>query len=262
MKIDEIEIGHDYAYRVGGQGAFTRVKCLEIQKRSSPPRVVVRFEADGVKDRVTPARLHVEWDLRDALMEKESRQAAVRKASLGYNDPREDACHVVFDELIDRTIASAGHSKEAGVITISDVDALARILEIEPTELESDSLAFRNGDELVAPWATTLRIVTTLCEMNSERILASVTSHEQEGAAIGREHGDEVWWLEFAEKQRQSWDIVRQWCGVDAVERHDELIVLRKQLTRAWDTAESAIKLLRAYGQDTDADRLHRELHS
>ncbi|MFC8933846.1 hypothetical protein ACFT1A_17375 [Rhodococcus sp. NPDC057135] len=152
MKIDEIEVGHDYAYRVGRQGAFTRVKCLEIQRTSPPPRVVVRFEDDGLKDRVTPGRLHVEWDDRDALMERESRLAAVCKASLGYNDPREGACHVVFDELIDGTVASAGHSRWAGVVTIFDVDALARLLEIEPTELESDSLAFRDGDDLVAPW--------------------------------------------------------------------------------------------------------------
>ncbi|NHP17808.1 hypothetical protein G8767_30120 [Rhodococcus sp. IC4_135] len=263
MKIDEIEIGHDYAYRVGGQGAFTRVKCLEIQKRSSPPRVVVRFEADGVKDRVTPARLHVEWDLRDALMEKESRQAAVRKASLGYNDPREDACHVVFDELIDRTIASAGHSKEAGVITISDVDALARILEIEPTQLESDSLTFRDGDDLVAPWATTSLVLTRLCELNSEKILKRVESDERAAAARIREHGsDDPWWSGFEENQVQARNILRQWCGTEAVERRDELIVLREQVKHAWDAAESAIKLLRNYGYDTDADRLSRELHS
>ena len=55
-------------------------------------------------------------------------------------------------------------------------------------------------------------------------------------------------------------EVLRSWCGVEAVERFDELVELRKEIKRVGDVAQSAITALRATGHASQASQLEREL--
>jgi hypothetical protein len=56
------------------------------------------------------------------------------------------------------------------------------------------------------------------------------------------------------------WELVRSWCGAEAVARVDELSALRHEVRRLGDLIEEAIKVLRRAGQKIEADRLQRAL--
>jgi hypothetical protein len=57
---------------------------------------------------------------------------------------------------------------------------------------------------------------------------------------------------------RPSWQQLRAWCGLDAVEEHDELRAARRELVRLSGLVRDAATLLRAAGRVRDANRLER----
>jgi hypothetical protein len=55
-------------------------------------------------------------------------------------------------------------------------------------------------------------------------------------------------------------EILRSWCGTEAVERYDELTELRTAIRRVGQVAEAAISALRAAGRKQEAAELARQL--
>lgn len=55
-------------------------------------------------------------------------------------------------------------------------------------------------------------------------------------------------------------EVLRAWCGVDNVERFDELVELRKEIRRVGEAAERAIAALRSHGHDVNAAQSEQEL--
>jgi len=113
-------------------------------------------------------------------------------------------------------------------------------------------------------------VVTTAARQNPDPILEFAAS--QEGKAA-REAIHGRWWrggrrdndsfgepedcVEFDRKYyRARRDLMRLWCGPEAINRFDELTELRKEIRRVGKVAEGAINALRAAGHQMQAARL------
>lgn len=213
--------------------ANDRLEPVRIERIGSrrPQRVLVRFldaTAEGREDWVPPARLKVPWDDVDAFVARERRWRAVIDASaVGETDHL--AASVVFDKLIDRTIASLGYNATAGVVTIHDVDRLAALLELDPADLQAEPTAFNEDRSLIAPWVTTQGIASRAAQRQADVILRYVEQEEEDAcreAIYGRDYPrrrGESWHVE-AEICTQTDDeygkpvrqVLRGWCGTDA----------------------------------------------
>lgn len=55
-------------------------------------------------------------------------------------------------------------------------------------------------------------------------------------------------------------DLIRRWCGADAVDRRDELVALRTEVRRLGTLVTEAVDALRRAGADRDAKRIEHEL--
>ena len=272
-----MDVGESWAYRARSQDPMVEVRVLRIGT-NRPPRVLVRFVDDsfeGKEEWVPPARLKVLWTGVEELRAREQRWEAVSADGPGRDSAEYWAAGLVFERLVPVEVADVGYNDTAGVTTIHDTGRLAELLDVDPSELESSPLAFREGDTLVVPWATTELIVQAAARRDPEPVLRHVDAEE---AAYRHKtiHGEEFqfargepprhieadWFIQQLDEplHRPCWQLLRAWCGQDATDRHDELVELRHEVARIGRLAEQAIALLRDAGRDRDADRLAREL--
>lgn len=244
-----------------------------------PARVLVRFlgeEFEGRDEWVPPARLKVPWTEVEEFVLREARWSAVIDASSHVRDAPEDyAASLVFDELIDPALATHGYGRTAGVVRIHDLERLARFLDVPPEGLRDDRLAFVEEGALVAPWSATERIARRAARRNPEPLLRHIDREESQQRQKmmhgewyrASRHGSERFMEPefFAEADEQPYhrpyrELVRTWCGVEAVERRDELIELRKEVSRLGRLIQDAVVVLRDAGQTEHAARIQRDL--
>lgn len=272
-----MDVCESWAYRARGQDPLVEVRVLRIGT-DRPPRVLVRFVDDtfeGKEEWVPPARLKILWASVEAFRAHEQHWDAVCADGPGRDSPEYWAAGLVFERLVPVEVAELGYNDTAGVTSIYDTQRLTGLLDVDPTELESSPLAFREGDTLVVPWATTEFIVRAAARQVPEAILRHVDAEEaayRHKMIYGEEfqyargepprHIEADWFVQQLDEplHRPCWQLLRAWCGQDAVDRHDELVELRHEVARIGRLAEQAISLLREAGRGRDADRLDREL--
>jgi hypothetical protein len=272
-----VEIRESWAYRTRSIDPLVEVQVLRIGT-GKPARVLIRFVADdfeGREDWVPPARLKVPWSAVDEFITREQRWNAVIEASWIRDTVEHFAATAVFHALIDESLATIGYNDRAGVATIRDVDGLARFLEFDSGQLRSDPLSFIEDDVLVVPWSITQLVAQQAAQRNPEPILREVEKDEAEhehhkmyGKTYPASRKNPAWHVDaehYVESEhepynRPCWELLRRWCGVEAVTRRDELLELRKEVVRLGDLMQQAIASLRTAGQIRDADRLEREL--
>jgi hypothetical protein len=190
----------------------------------------------------------------------------------GLRPPEYWAASSAFDALTDVDVRD-GYGRDAGILTIGDIDGVCAALGVEKTLFVDEPLTFVDDDgSLVAPWAVTDRLARHVAPLVADRILAEVerdeTKHRRR--ALYGEHytgfDGEARYMspEVCAELDAPWklahDVVRQWCGVDAVERFDELLALRDEVLRVGQIAERAIRALDAAGATEPAEELRREL--
>jgi hypothetical protein len=269
-----VDIGESWAYRARSIDQPVEVRVLRIGT-GKPTSVQVRFvaaEFEGREEWVPPARLKVPWSAVDEFTARERRWDAVIEVSWIRDTAEHFAASAVFHALIDESLATIGFNNRAGVATIHDLDGLARFLEVDPGQLRADSRSFIEDDALVVPWSITQLIVQRAAQRNPDRILRRRERRSRARAAqsprsnlcnlaheAGLAHRREY----FVESEdepdnRPCWDLLRQWCGVEAATRRDELHELRKEVARLGSLMQQAIACLRAAKQIHDADRLER----
>jgi hypothetical protein len=244
---------------------------------SRPARVLIKFvddEFEGREEWVPPARLKVLWSEVDEFVSRERRWTAVIEASPVRDTPAEYALDLVFRELIESDLVRRGFNSTGGVVYIYDVDGLAQSLGIDPDLLRGDPLSFVENGALIAPASIATLIASTAARRNPEPILRYVDKEEAEyrqKAIYGEDYGsgddppghiDAEWFVDEldAPYNQPWWDLLRAWCGSDALERHDELIELRREVVRLGKLAQHAVIALRAAGQTREADRIERDL--
>jgi len=150
-------------------------------------------------------------------------------------------------------------------LRIAQPGRLTAQLGLEMDKLRDHPAVFEEDGALMVPWPITELIVTTAAKRDPGPILEEVEEDERR-ARYQAIHGNYqygyspehcvIFDLEYNKPRR---DILRDWCGVEAVERYDELTELRKEVKRLGDLMETAIDVLRSAGHASEAARLQRE---
>ena len=221
-----------------------------------------------------PARLKIPWDAAKEFTEREKRWEAIENAYPVDGSAEYWAAEAVFDSLIDPGLARLPY-KSPGVCSISDIDGLSRLLDVDPAELRSDLLSFEDGEDLIVPWSVTEKVARRCAELNTDPILRHVLKEEAEQRKKmihGEWHRATRYEPErhtsaefFAEIDEQPYhrpcrDVLRQWCGSETVQRWDELGELRKEVHRLGLLTKNAVDTLRKAGLNSEAARVEREL--
>ncbi|MPV89144.1 hypothetical protein [Georgenia ruanii] len=241
-----------------------------------PARVRVRFVAEQFEAReewVPPARLKVPWSQVSAYEAREARWKAVASELDRRDTPEELAASTVFDMLINHELVSLEHrSATEGVSVIHDLEKLAQFLALEPQDLTGSSLAFKDDNGYVVPWSVTELIARTAAARDPQPILSHVDADEAEATRnklygkhyVGQDGRTRLLEPEYYQEQDESHfgrpyrEVLRSWCGQQAVERRDELKELRKEVARLSDLVLAATAALRRAGDDREARRIER----
>lgn len=174
--------------------------------------------------------------------------------------------------LIDDEVASIGY-RHGGATSISQPQVLADQLGLQVEQLTGHPDSFVEDGVVIAPWEITELVVRTAARQNPEPIMQRVWEGEQKaryeaihGHYLSTSRGKDMYIspehsIEFDNdylKPRR--EVLRSWCGVEAVERFDELVELRKEIKRVGDVTQSAITALRAADHASQASQLERKL--
>jgi hypothetical protein len=275
QNIAELRVGSEWAYRQHRDDPIVRVRVLRIGKER-PLRAKVRFvddEFEGREDWVPRARLKARWEGLGLWQAREERWEAVRHAAApAYSSPEYWATDYVLSCVVDFGVET-GCGRNATVLSISDPNALANLLGLTTKELAEDPLAFDDDDgSLVASWATAERVARCVAPLRAGKLLAGIERREAEarrralhghyyelggGKACYRTPED---CAELDEHWQPGHDLVREWCGAEAVNRHDEIQGLRDEVLRLSEILERAIRELASAGRASIAAKISRQL--
>jgi hypothetical protein len=270
----ELRVGGEWAYRQHRDDPIVRVRVLRIGKER-PLRAKVRFlddQFEGREDWVPRMRLKARWEELDLWQAREERWEAVRHAAAAaYSSPEYRATDYVLSSVADLGV-EIGCGRNATVLTIRDPNALVDFLGLTTEECRSDPLAFVDDDgALVAPWATAERVARRVAPLRAKQLLGGIERREAEarwralhgyyelggGKACYRTPED---CAELDEQWQAGHDLVRVWCGVEAVNRHDEVQGLRDEVLRLSEILERAIRELAWAGKASVAAKISRQL--
>jgi hypothetical protein len=268
-----MEPGESWAYRARGVDPLVEVRVVR-QGAQKPARVLVRFigdEFEGKEEWVPPARLKVLWSEAAEFQAREERWARVSAVGPGQEDPRDYAASEIFDEYVDSELATINY-RDGDSITIKQPEVLAARLGLRIEQLTDHPEAFIEGGALVAPWPATELVARAIARQNAEQVVQRVQAEEKKARyeAIHGYHrpggrrddfispdiSDDV----DREISAPIREVLRAWCGVENVERFDELVELRKEIKRVGDVAQGAINALRAHGHPALASQFESEL--
>jgi hypothetical protein len=262
------EVGERWAYRARAVDRLDEVEVVRFGSKS-PPRVLIRFAApehEGREDWVPPGRLKVPWEQQQAFLTHERRWADVRAVAYLRETAVGRAIGLVFDNLPDWEYARDGYNDDTGVLMIHDVEGLLADLDLERSDLEHP-LNFVDGDMLIAPWPVAEKVVRRLAERRAMTLLPLIDAEERQarrraqfGDYAGDHHISAEICAEVDAEFAESRAVVRQWCGQENRDRHDELVALRVEVRRLGELVEQAVSALRGCGAIRDADRIEREL--
>jgi hypothetical protein len=244
--------------------------------KERPLRVKVRFlddEFEGREDWVPVARLEALWENLGSWQARQERWEAVRHAAAPeYSSPEYWATDYVLSSVADLGV-EIGCGRNATVLSISDPKALADLVGLTTEELAEDPLAFDDDDgSLVASWATAERVARYVAPLRARKLLAGIERREAEarwrtlhgyyyelggGKACYRTPED---CAELDEHWQPGHDLVREWCGEEAVNRHDEVQGLRDEMLRLSEILERAIRELAWAGRASIAAKITRQL--
>jgi len=267
--------GERWAYRARQQDPLVEVVVRKLGS-GKPARVLVGFVAEhfeGREEWVPPSRLKTPWTDVVAFTAREQRWNAVAAAS-DVEEPVEFALSTVFDQLIDRSLATLEY-RLRGVAYLHDIEGLATEVGLSPNQLCADPLAFTEDDDLIVPVSITELIARTAAARTPEPVLREVQREEAEfarllvhGKTYPASRSQPAWHVpaeRYADSEnepyhRPCWELLRAWCGAEAAERQDELLALRQEVARIGDLALRAVAALRAAGRRREADQLEQEL--
>jgi hypothetical protein len=275
QNIAELRVGSEWAYRQRRDDPIVCVRVLRVGKER-PLRAKVRFlddEFEGREDWVPRTRLKAPWAELGSWQAREERWEAVRRAPAAtYSSPEYWATDYVLSSITDLGV-EVGCGRNATVLSISDPDALADLVGLTAQELGTDAPAFIDNDgSLVAPWATSERVARRVAPLRAKQLLAGIERREAEarqralhghyyelgeGKACYRTPED---CAELDARWQPGHDLVREWCGAEAVNRHDEIQALRDEVLRLSEILDRAIRELAWAGRASIAAKISRQL--
>jgi hypothetical protein len=226
---------------------------------------------EGREEWVPPARLKVAWADVDAFRAHEAQWDAVTDLSPRGDTPETEAVHRVFELLVPEEVADfdwRGH-----YLAAKDVPRLASLSGATVEELVGHSASFDDPDEgVIIPWPVAVAAARALAERQPDVIAEAVNKDEREfqrEAIYGRQYSDRNGGWEVPperviaydeEHDRPVREMLRAWCGTEAVSRLEELQALRIEIKRVGVIAERAIGALRGHGFVREAEDLMNAL--
>lgn len=264
-------VGQRWAYRARQVDPYVEVELLRLGNRR-PSRVLVRFvdsAAEGAEEWVTPKRLKVLWADVAERIARDQRWDRLH-AEGGLTEVEDMALTWVLEPLLDSNVAEPVWSGRNGILSITDPTGLAALTGLAVEELDHPS-AFVEDGAVFVPWPISQRVAIALLQANPDRVLEAVDEEERQarqeaiygapsqwdnGATIPPERCREF----DAEHRAPIRKLVREWAGIQVIERFDELAALRTEVVRVGNIAESAIRALHAAGKTQKANDLRRQL--
>ncbi|MBY6061029.1 hypothetical protein [Microbacterium esteraromaticum] len=268
-----METGERWAYRARSIDPLVEVE-VKRHGTQKPARVLVGFigdDAEGREEWVPPARLKVRWSEVTAFEALEANWRAIETHPELRHAPEEYAADQVMSIVFDWSQVSLG-GRRSNVACITDVQEVARRLDLNEADLRAAPESFEDDGRLVVPWRTVELIVLRVCELFPDRILRAV-EEEEARVRYTSMHGEKCWSGSrsfFVEPERVAEldeepygrpkrDLIREWCGQEAIARRDELRALREEVLRVDGLLSEAIRTLREAGlKDQAASLEHR----
>ncbi|NYE73849.1 hypothetical protein [Microlunatus parietis] len=225
---------------------------------------------EGKAEWVPPGRLKVPWDQAESFHAREARWNAVLAESPHDNDlPEVVAANTVFEQVVDYEVADIDWRES--YLRIDDLDRLCGLSGLPRNLFTSDPLGFQAGGTLIVTWQIALKTAQALAKRHAGPLLEHVEQEERdylrESIHGSYHHGRGGRTMispeiirEVDQKYRPARNLVREWCGVEAVSRWEELAALRAEIRRVGDIAEEAIQRLGKLGHADDAEDLAAKL--
>ncbi|MER7463974.1 PE-PGRS family protein [Streptomyces sp. NPDC097981] len=267
-----MEIGERWAYRTKPKdlgGAVCQVEIVRVGGSSRSRSVHVRFldgDAAGLQEWVSPSYLLALWADIDFFRADDAAELALAEASRAVRGSAElEAARMVLGFV--RPKAQLRLRKavaDAGVLELGHLDETAPIIGMDAAQLRDDPLVYedRKGCSL-AGWPITERIARQVAQRLAEEILPEVDRRQQameeerdRSSWYGYQHRDD----RKLDAEKEALRTVREWCGQEKAERHDELVALRAEVLRLGELVERAVKALRDRGHGVIASTIERDL--
>lgn len=253
------------------------VKAEIIQlgpKRSNKVRVRMHGgEYPGLDFWVPKVRLKVPWEETEAWLRDERALAAASRASRSASETLEyQAADIVFAAYPRADGVLLDWPSRTETVCIFEPTAVAADLGMDVRDLLADPHAFidRNG-EYHAPARIAEGLARLLAQTYTCLVLRMVANEEtqlQHEAIHGKTFGEGSWPTripaeECAKRLRERepvFALVREWCGKLSVERFDEALALRAEVTRLKEILARAAGHLDEAGRPQLASRLRASI--
>ncbi|MFD9568285.1 PE-PGRS family protein [Streptomyces sp. NPDC059982] len=267
-----MEIGEHWAYRARPKelgGALGRVEIVRVGGAGRSGSVHVRFldgDAAGLQEWVSPNCLLVLWADADSFRADDVAELALAEASRALRGSAElEAARMILGFVRPKgRLRLRKAVADAGVLELGHLDETAPLIGMEAAQLRNDPMLHedRKGCSLVG-WPITERIARQVTQRLAEEILPEV---DQRQRAVEEER-DRSSWYGYQRRDDRKLDAeqealrtVREWCGQEKAERHDELVALRSEVLRLGELVERAVKALRDRGHGVIASTIERDL--
>lgn len=235
---------------------------------------MVSGEYPGLDVWIPKARLRVPWVEAEVWLRDERLFNAAREASLHVLDTVEHNAAFLCIGCCPREDVYLGwQTRDGATIRIENLAEAASELGLKVRELLDEPLAFvdRKG-EYVGPWKVAKRLAKIVAERYADRVLSEVAKEESklQHEAV---YGYTFEWskkessyvppercAEYLLKRQPVFNLVRSWCHILAVEKFNEVEMLRSEVKRLQALTEDAAKQLDQNGLKNAAGRLRRKM--
>ncbi|MEU9097426.1 PE-PGRS family protein [Streptomyces sp. NPDC048361] len=267
-----MEIGEHWAYRARPKelgGALRRVEIVRVGGAGRSGSVHVRFldgDAAGLQEWVSPSCLLVLWVDVDSFRVDDAAELALAEASRAVRGSAEfEAARMILGFVRPKgRLRLRKAVADAGVLELGCLEETAPLVGMDAALLRDDPMLHedRRGCSLVG-WPITERIARQVAQLLAEEILPEV---DQRIRAMEEERDRSSWYGyqrrddRMLDAEKEALHTVREWCGQEKAERHDELVALRSEVLRLGELVERAVKALRDRGHGVIASTIERDL--
>lgn len=264
--------GETWGYRVGRKLGIP-LSPVEVLGIPGKRRVVIRHlegAQAGEQEEVPLQRLVVPWDEAADVMEDERRLKTVYDTPWGdYGMVELDAVRTVATGAFDFPlyIITPGYGEEPpGVLYSAFFPTLADAVGMSEEELLSLPNAFvsRSGTYW-APFVAAVEITKRYCQHDPANVLEGTQMLEEQLETLASTAHfpfgmpvDHAYAADNLRRVRPSLDLLRSWCGGEALEEWSEIETLRAEIDRLQELIENIAAQIREAGNPELATRLRQ----
>lgn len=264
--------GETWGYRVGRKLGIP-LSPVEVLETPEKRRVLIRHlegAKAGEQEDVPLQRLVVPWEEAADLMEDERRLEVVYRTPHGdHGETEMEAVLTVANGAFDYPVyvISRGYGDEpAGILTSVVPDALAETVGMTLDELLALPNAYidRTGT-YHAPFVAAVEITKRYCQHEPANVLEGTQMLEEQLETLASTAYfpfgmpvDHAYAADNLRRVRPSLDLLRSWCGGEALEEWSEIEALRAEIDRLQELIENIAAQIREAGNPELAKRLRQ----